>query len=254
MKQLSLVLLTLALFTGCSIQKRKYQKGFYVNWHKSSTQQEKAGLSKIKPQRQTPVENTETILKKNTPYQNDGPVLTASTAKELKPADLKRSIMPKNFDEPCDELIFKDGTEVKAKVLEITATEVKYKKCDQKDGPLYVGRKSDIFMVRYANGTKEVFSPEKEIKQNHSSNSSKGKTTPDSAILALAFGAAGILIGIGSIPAIILGNSALRKIRAEPDKYEGEELAKIGKILGIVGLVLKIFLLMIIFIIIFSAV
>jgi hypothetical protein len=57
-----------------------------------------------------------------------------------------------------DTLIRKTGEEVQVKVLEVTPDLVKYKRSDNPDGPLISVRKTDLFMVKYANGTKEVFS------------------------------------------------------------------------------------------------
>jgi len=57
-----------------------------------------------------------------------------------------------------DILTYKNGTETKVKVTEITSSEVKFKKFDNIDGPLYSILKSDLFMIKYENGTKEVFS------------------------------------------------------------------------------------------------
>jgi hypothetical protein len=56
-----------------------------------------------------------------------------------------------------DILTYKNGTEVKAKVVEVTSSEVKFKRLDNPDGPLYTISKSDLFMIKYENGTKEVF-------------------------------------------------------------------------------------------------
>ncbi|UOQ72894.1 hypothetical protein [Hymenobacter cellulosilyticus] len=56
-----------------------------------------------------------------------------------------------------DVLTKQNGEEVQVKVLEITPTEVHYKRFDYLDGPLIIVRKSDVFMIRYANGTKELF-------------------------------------------------------------------------------------------------
>ncbi|GAA3998328.1 hypothetical protein GCM10022408_06400 [Hymenobacter fastidiosus] len=55
-----------------------------------------------------------------------------------------------------DLLTKKNGDEVLVKVLEITPLEVRYKRTDNLDGPLITVRRSEVFMIRYANGTKEV--------------------------------------------------------------------------------------------------
>ena len=49
------------------------------------------------------------------------------------------------------------GNDINAKILEVTSTEVKYKKTNFLDGPTFTILKSDILMIRYANGTKDVF-------------------------------------------------------------------------------------------------
>jgi len=56
-----------------------------------------------------------------------------------------------------DIIIFVDGTEQQAKVTEISDTEVRYKLWNNQDGPTRVKKISDIFMIRYANGTTQTF-------------------------------------------------------------------------------------------------
>lgn len=58
-----------------------------------------------------------------------------------------------------DTLTKTNGDEVQAKILEVTPLEIKYKRTDNPDGPLIVVRRADVFMVRYANGTKELLNP-----------------------------------------------------------------------------------------------
>lgn len=57
-----------------------------------------------------------------------------------------------------DLLTRRNGDEVQVKVVEITPNEVKYHRTDNPDGPLISVWRGDVFMIRYANGTKEVFS------------------------------------------------------------------------------------------------
>lgn len=80
-----------------------------------------------------------------------------------------------NIDSLCDLVILKNGDEVKAKVLEITPIEIKYKKCLSPDGPLYVVKKNDVFMIKYANGTKEVIKGDNPMSDNNSGDQQKTK-------------------------------------------------------------------------------
>ena len=59
-----------------------------------------------------------------------------------------------------------------ATIIEITPIEIKYKKHNLQDGPLYVDNKSDIKMIIFANGMRETFEEAnpKLIIQNNTSN------------------------------------------------------------------------------------
>jgi len=56
-----------------------------------------------------------------------------------------------------DIILKTDGSEIQAKVLEITATSVKYKNFDFQSGTTRYLKLQDVFMITYENGTKEVF-------------------------------------------------------------------------------------------------
>ncbi len=58
-----------------------------------------------------------------------------------------------------DVLTKRNGDEVLVKVQEISPDAVKYKRFDNPDGPLISIAKHEVFMIRYENGTKEVFNP-----------------------------------------------------------------------------------------------
>ena len=62
-----------------------------------------------------------------------------------------------NFSDAQDVLIMNNGTEMKVKVQELTVNEVKFKKWENIDGPLYTLLKNDVFMIKYENGTKDTF-------------------------------------------------------------------------------------------------
>ena len=57
-----------------------------------------------------------------------------------------------------DIITKKDGTDISAKVLEVTTTVIKYKRFENQNGPVISVKKSDVLMVRYENGNKDIFS------------------------------------------------------------------------------------------------
>lgn len=56
-----------------------------------------------------------------------------------------------------DIIITKAGDEIEAKILEINTEEVIYKKFDYQSGPTVIISKKDVLMIKYPNGTKDVF-------------------------------------------------------------------------------------------------
>lgn len=58
---------------------------------------------------------------------------------------------------PQDILLMKNGDEIETKIIEIGINEIKYKKYSHLDGPNHVCLKSDVFMIKYENGSKDVF-------------------------------------------------------------------------------------------------
>ena len=59
-----------------------------------------------------------------------------------------------------DLITKKTGEDIQSKVLEVTTTEIKYKKFDNLDGPIFTLLKSEVAMIRYENGTKDIFNVE----------------------------------------------------------------------------------------------
>jgi hypothetical protein len=59
-----------------------------------------------------------------------------------------------------DIITTKTGEDILAKMVEVGHTEIKYKKFDNQEGPLFTILKSDVLMIRYENGTKDIFTEE----------------------------------------------------------------------------------------------
>jgi hypothetical protein len=79
-----------------------------------------------------------------------------------------------------DIILKRNGEEVPAKVTDVSKTEVKYKKFSNLDGPAYVMLVSDIFMIKYENGDKDVFDIEEEaeIPQEAAEITAEASNTP----------------------------------------------------------------------------
>jgi hypothetical protein len=227
-----LPLLCFILLTACSVQKRKYQKGFYVDWKKNSSQ------PAVVKQSGKPLPEAETAQQE----VGSQSLQSSDDAEATVNAQMPESILRKTnlLLAECDDLIFKDGTEMKVRVIEINPYEVKYRKCDFPEGPVYSSKRSDLFMIRYANGTKEVFSSAPPGAPEQYPSKILPPTQHPFAVAALVSGLVGIwpLTGLGSILAIVFGSIALREIRANPRLYKGEAMAHAGRVLGIVVLAL----------------
>lgn len=64
-----------------------------------------------------------------------------------------------------DVITKQNGDEIKAKILEVTNTELKYKKFDNLEGPVFTMKLNEVFMILYQNGTKEVFNSSKNVEE-----------------------------------------------------------------------------------------
>jgi hypothetical protein len=56
-----------------------------------------------------------------------------------------------------DVITLQTGVDVKAKVLEVSDNVVKYKKFDHQTGPTYSINTTKLLMIRYENGSKDIF-------------------------------------------------------------------------------------------------
>jgi len=77
-----------------------------------------------------------------------------------------------------DVIVLKNsGERIQAKVTEVGITEIKYKNFDNQDGPVYSISKSDVDMILYVNGSKDVFIEEPAtIDSTKTKNENSGNT------------------------------------------------------------------------------
>ncbi len=76
-----------------------------------------------------------------------------------------------------DNIILRNGQEIKAKVEEVGVTEIKYRKTDNLTGPLYAIDKREVFLIQYQNGTKDVLN-EPAAQAEKTDNYTAPETTP----------------------------------------------------------------------------
>ncbi len=230
-----LVLVFVAItFSKCHVMKRTYRNGYYITWNKK--------VSHLKNENTLENEETGTIeVEKYKESTITEPVLACNESFFI-PFEKKRHVLKTSQPtDTCGDIItLKNGDEIIAKVLEVNQTNIKYKKCNNLDGPLMVESVDNVFMIKYVNGSKDVFnkttkpkvdSPKKEIEP--SGEKKYNKFSVMSFIFSLFF----LVYGISCIFSLIFAIKALRQMKKEPGKYKGKTLAMIGLILSIIVLV-----------------
>jgi hypothetical protein len=127
-----------------------------------------------------------------------------------------------------DIILKKDGSEIKVKVIEITDQQVKYKDFDFQDGPIRSINSSEIFMITYENGQKEVMD-----KPNATNTSSSKKQSLRNCVKKTAVG---LDIGIGGGKESEVFSSALGiRVMHHFNPYFGVDFFKINWITDVVA-------------------
>ncbi len=126
-----------------------------------------------------------------------------------------------------DIITKKDGTDVQAKILEVTPQEIKYKRFDNQAGPTFTLLISDVLIVKYENGSRDVFDQTNRSSTDLSELIEKGK---QDALLNYdgknsgrgGVAATSILFGplIGLIPTVIITSSEPAEENLEAPDFE----------------------------------
>ncbi|HIA37398.1 MAG TPA: hypothetical protein EYM84_10535 [Flavobacteriales bacterium] len=170
----------------------------------------------------------------------------------------------------CDEMITRQGDTIMIKAIEIGLHNIKYKNCDNLNGPILSIDKSHVLMVTYPNGTTTIFdneltahsaeqtqnetidnyyAPQDTRSYGHSRQNSKMAPSLILGILSVIFTAlvfiplglgplGGILfwaLGIASgILAFTIGNNAIKEAKEKKGEHKNLAQNKVGKTLGII--------------------
>ncbi|MBA3900751.1 MAG: hypothetical protein H0X62_11170, partial [Bacteroidetes bacterium] len=149
--------IAIVLLNSCGMEKKLYSTGYYSekNGTISKTKTEKAPtlLVQEKQDLRSQVNHLQATMK-------DGYAETEVSTRAAMPVLEKGSYLARLNE--CDMIVMRNGDEIPAKVFEIGDTEIKYKKCDNQNGPTYSLKKEDVLMVKYPNGSKDVFEQSKQ--------------------------------------------------------------------------------------------
>ena len=237
-KKIILLLPILTLFS-CSLQKRKYQSGYFLSWNKNNL-----SIAKNEKQKGFNVQKKE-IKFKDISFEKD---ITASANNKVTKIFNNSITNNVAFPDSCDKIIYKDGTEIMAKITEINTSEIRYKRCDFIDGPTFVEKQNKVFMIKYANGKSEMFKTEKAFENNNGKIiqdsqkiNDKDKKTNTSSKASFIFSILGFypLFILGWILGLIFGALAKNEIKSEPNKYnkKSENFAKAGVVISVIGMI-----------------
>jgi hypothetical protein len=236
------------VFPSCTIEKRKFQPGYHFEWQdglKSLSQKTgKEEKQETKPIAELPSPNFSNKASDDCiDEKNRETIETASIAPlPIKPRKLPALVaIPVNVQEECDLITLMNGEEILVKIVEIGTKDIRYKKCDNLNGPDYILPKTEVFMVKYPNGTKEVITPA-------NAKSNVERKTPGLATAGLVMGIVGLIIA--GIPlgllALVFGIVSYGKIIREPEKYKGKGIAIASIILGGLSILLTFLVLLLI--------
>ena len=71
-----------------------------------------------------------------------------------------------NLSYSQDLITKKSGEDIKVKVLEVATSEIKYRKSENLNGPIFTILKSEVLLVRYENGSKDIFNEISSLNDN----------------------------------------------------------------------------------------
>lgn len=241
-KLIALLLCAIA-FTQCSVKKRSYRDGYFISWNKKSPLIK--GYKTLKQPAPEAVAHKTALLPLTPPITENKKSLSASINKSI--IKIQKKVKPLILKDTCGDMItMRDGRELFGKVMEVSPKTIKYKRCDNLDGPLMVVNTNDVFMIKYTNGTKEVFKKDETQAQHTGKNPEiqQPKKYHPLAITSFILGLLSWIIILAPI-ALFTGIAGLSKIKKYPEKFEGEWMAIIGIVLGAIFTLILLLILLI---------
>ena len=132
-----------------------------------------------------------------------------------------------------DIITLKNGDEIRARVTEIGTTEIRYKRFENIDGPTIVLARSDVFLIRYENGTRDVINP---ITPNTSTGSTNTRNDARKGDIAMGVNAA---VGLGTIFPNYGFGAKLQGYISDKNRLEGAFVYFLPEELSVLGIEMR---------------
>jgi hypothetical protein len=231
--QLFLLVLLVVSLVSCDIQKRKYQKGFYVE-HISKNKENKIYASQADINLQHDSQNQ----------------FQASVTNEIELGYKNETRASGNFPvNNCDTIILNNGVKMLVNVISVGDVNVMYKSCEGGNDNIQHIESNKINSISYADGNKITMSkkdgapsssdykPYKSKDDYKNKEAERGSKQLDNAIIALAIG---LLFGPSMILGFILAALAKNKLENKPGYEKQYKLARSILLAGLAILILTV--------------
>jgi hypothetical protein len=129
-------------------------------------------------------------------------------------------------------IYLKNGERIMVKVLEVDKGVIKYKRCDNLDGPLFTVRKTSLAMLQYYNGIKEDLEFEAGVQDYAPSKPVEQKKQNGLGLAAFICAVAGFFLFFPFPLAMIFGIISLGQFRREPNKYTDKWMPRAALIIS----------------------
>ncbi len=227
------VLCLLAVAFSCSLEKRHYSSGYFVNWKKYK----KENIN---------TKETQTAVVGNEKTSMPEPLSDSSSNEYSLSASNEKIIEvtvheDKNIfrSEDCDTIYLQSKAKIVGKITEVGIDKIRYKSCNNLSGPEYVISKAEIMYIRYSTGRTEDFMshdnpPTAQYNENGALIHKYASSSKIFGIVSLLTGFIGIVL---AIVAIVKADKAIQLIRQSRGNYANDlSMAKTGKTLAIIKL------------------
>lgn len=244
---LAFSLIITVVLSSCSLEKRVHMSGYHLEWNKrhqpaKNSNAHKAATAGKSNERIEPLNVSNASITASSTSEPDLVAPKRNQNGDLYTSNVKRIDATVDSLEECDIIVLKNGQEIKAKVLEIGVNEIKYKDCDNVNGPTISKRSWDVFMIKYPNGINKVITPEPAADPAPQTYTAAKQVDPVS-VVAFSVGLIGVLLALVVVfpflfgtGAVVLGIIGLSIHRKNPEKYTGKGFAIAGLLLGILAI------------------